>query len=63
MTALLISTGFVLSFAAGFATCWAASRKQIREAKADLMDALYARHALSEHVRFNREQHVARMVP
>lgn len=61
MTVLRISTGLLLSFALGMAVGIAASRKQVRKAEADVMDALYARHALSEHIRFNRE-HAARMI-
>ena len=61
LTVLMVSGLVLAAFVAGVFAGLRASRKQIRKAEADLMDGLYARHSLVEHVRFNREA-AARMI-
>ena len=61
MEVLLISAALVVAFAAGFWLATRLSSKRVRRAEADLFHGLYARQALVDHIRHDRE-HAARMV-
>ena len=61
LTVLMVSSLVLAAFVGGVFVGLRASRQQVRKAEADLMDGLYARHSLVEHVRFNREA-AARMI-
>jgi hypothetical protein len=69
LSVLTLSGVALLALVIGYALCWAATRRQIRKAKADVLEAqadalrfVHAKHVISSGIRSRAEQ-AAGMVP
>ena len=62
MTALLYSTGLLLALVIGVAIGRASSRREVREAQADALRFVHAKHIIASGIRSRAEQ-AAGMVP